>query len=111
MPPPTAKPKTKVTRPGGPNSPREHLARRRARKLPPVLQKLPASTKLLYLYLLTQGLVSYSQRDLADALGLSAYTVQQSFAHLDSIGAIAWSHEPQERTKREYKAVPMDDLT
>lgn len=98
-----------TTRPEEPQ-PHKQIARQGARPLPEVMRKTAPATKLLYFYLRTQGLVAYSHRELGDALGLTHYTVQRSFERLDKIKAIKWHTPPTERTKREYEAVPMDEL-
>jgi hypothetical protein len=51
--------------------------------LPKDLLAAPLSAKIVWLYLRQYGTVSFSRRQLVEALGLSPVTLHQSFKHLE----------------------------
>jgi hypothetical protein len=53
------------------------------KELPKNLFTAPLSAKIIWLYLSQYGTVSFSRRQLVEALGLSPVTLHQAFKHLE----------------------------
>ncbi|UCH26313.1 MAG: hypothetical protein JSV66_01300 [Trueperaceae bacterium] len=85
------------------------MARRRkpAPPLPEALRQESPTAKLLYLWLLPQGEVSYSQRAMAEALGTTQPAIKQAMKRLRAIGFIEDSGEVRERATARFSAVAM----
>ena len=73
-------------------------------KLPDELLEEYPATKLLYTWLLPQGEVSFSVRELEEALGLDAKTANQALNRLRELDLIEDLEEPEERRRGRYRA-------
>jgi DNA-binding MarR family transcriptional regulator len=72
------------------------LRRSVALVLPSILRDEPPSVKLLWLWLEPQGVVTHSQRAMAEALGLDIKVVGTALSRLRALGLV----EDLERTAR-----------
>jgi hypothetical protein len=74
--------------------------------LPEVLKAETPFVKLLYLWLSPQGEVSYSNRAIAEALGVYHHQVNRAIRRLRALRLIEDVGQPQERVRSSFKAVP-----
>ena len=79
-----------------------------APKLPLLLLKEPPTIKLLYLYLLDKGEVNYSQRALAEALGIEQVAVKNALKRLRALKLIEDRGEVKPRILPRFKAIKPD---
>lgn len=71
--------------------------------LPERLLAKPPTTKLLYAWLEPQGAVSYSVREVAEALELSHKAVQDGLTHLREAGLLADVVKPKGARKGVFR--------
>ena len=76
--------------------------------LPEVLKPEPPTVKLLYLWLLPQGEVSYPQRHVGRALGLTQANVSIALKRLRSLGLVADLEPAPPRARATIRAVDPD---
>ena len=74
-------------------------------KLPDELLEQTPAVKLMYLWLLPQGEVSYSLSELEQHLGLARKPVMNALAKLRELGFLKDLDEPEQRKKGRYKAI------
>ena len=79
------------------------------KSLPEALLKEPPSVKLLYLWLCPQGEVSYSQRTMARALGLTQANVSIALNRLRDLGLIEDSGDVRARVGARFRALVKPD--
>ena len=78
--------------------------------LPPALKEAAVSTKLLYLWLLPQGEVTYTQKEIAANLGVTEMTAVKARHGLASVGAIGYLRRPGPRRHGIYYVLPPTHL-
>lgn len=72
--------------------------------LPEVLRREAPTVKLLYLWLLPQGTVSWSQREIAAALGITQANVSRAMNRLGELGMIGGNWYLRGRKRKRYWA-------
>ncbi len=79
--------------------------RRELPGLPETLKGEPPSVKVVWLFLAPQGVVDFSQREIADALGLEQRTVATALERLRVLGLVEdLERAPRTRGKLRAKA-------
>lgn len=74
--------------------------------LPLALQTEPPSVKMLYLWLLPQGTVTWSQREIGAAVGITQANVSRAMTRLGEIGLLSGSWRFRGRARGAYRAEP-----
>lgn len=85
------------------------MYRRAPREIPDTLLETPTAARYLYLYLADKGIVSFSTRDLACALGLSQPTIRTAFEALCDAGLVRFEEEPKERVKPIFRVLSWEE--
>lgn len=69
---------------------------------PSILREADASTKMLYLWLLPQGEVTYTHKEVSAYLGITEMTAVKTRQELESLGAIVYKQRPAPRQRGIY---------
>jgi biotin operon repressor len=77
---------------------------------PSALKEADASTKMLYLWLLPQGDVTYTHKEVSAYLGITEMTAVKTRQELKSLEAIVYKQRPVPRLRGIYYAVPAKHL-
>ncbi len=77
---------------------------------PSALKEADASTKMLYLWLLPQGDVTYTHKEVSAYLGITEMTAVKTRQELESLEAIIYKQRPIPRVRGIYHAVPARHL-
>jgi Mn-dependent DtxR family transcriptional regulator len=77
---------------------------------PSALKEADTSAKTLYLWLLPQGVVNYSHKEVSAYLGIAETTAASTRQELESLNAIAYKQRPGPRLRGIYLAVPANEL-
>lgn len=78
---------------------------------PSILREADASTKMLYLWLLPQGDVTYTHKEVSAYLGITEMTAVKTRQELESLGAIAYKQRPAPRQRGIYYVLKAKTLT
>ena len=96
--------KKKTRSPEEPRSTSERGDEGNPHKLPEALRSETPSTKLLWLYLRPQGVVSFSVRDMAKALGVSFPVVAEGMRRLEAAKLLRFVGERRPRQRPTFEA-------
>jgi DNA-binding MarR family transcriptional regulator len=77
---------------------------------PSALKEADASTKMLYLWLVPQGDVTYTHKEVSAYLGITEMTAVKTRQELESLGAIAYKQRPAPRQRGIYYVLKAKDL-
>ena len=78
--------------------------------LPDVLKEADASTKLLYLWLLPQGTVPYTHKEVSGYLGITEMTAVKTRQALESYGVIGYERRPSPRKHGIYYVLKANEV-
>ena len=78
--------------------------------LPGILKEADASAKLLYLWLLPQGTVPYTHKEVSGYLGITEMTAVKTRQALESYGAISYERRPSPRKHGIYYVLKANEL-
>ncbi len=81
-----------------------------AESFSPLLREADASTKLLYLWLLPQGDVTYTHKEVSAYLGMTEMTAVKSRQELESLELIVYKQRPAPRQRGIYHVLAPKDL-
>ena len=95
----------KTQNPEEPRSSSERGNERNPHRLPEALRDETPSTKLLWLYLRPQGVVSFSVRDMAKALGVSFPVVAEGMRRLEGAELLRFIGERRPRQRPTFEAL------
>jgi DNA-binding MarR family transcriptional regulator len=78
--------------------------------LPPLMREADASSKLLYLWLLPQGDVTYTHREVSAYLGMTEMTSVKARQTLESFGLLHYTQRPAPRQHGIYRVLKASEL-